>query len=116
MRLGLDSGLRDVRNLLRSLGYQGLFEENLDPEQAADVKETFTMRNIAAKPPAPREISRKSRACERSSAGRFASIASGWSSYIVVADISMRVTIGLTTAVPNRRASHPRNFTRNDGL
>lgn len=35
-----------------NFGYQGLFEENLDPEQAADVKETFTMRNIAAKPPA----------------------------------------------------------------
>ncbi len=35
-----------------NFGYQGLFEENLDPSQAADVKETFTMRNIAAKPPA----------------------------------------------------------------
>lgn len=35
-----------------NFGYQGLFEENLDPEQAADVKETFTMRNIAASPPA----------------------------------------------------------------
>jgi len=35
-----------------NFGYQGLCEENLDPEQAADVKETFTMRNIAARPPA----------------------------------------------------------------
>ena len=35
-----------------NFGYQGLCEENLDPEQAADVKETFTMRNITAKPPA----------------------------------------------------------------
>lgn len=35
-----------------NFGYQGLCEENLDPSQAADVKETFTMRNIAANPPA----------------------------------------------------------------
>ncbi len=35
-----------------NFGYQGLLEENLDPTQAADVKETFTMRNIAARPPA----------------------------------------------------------------
>jgi isopenicillin N synthase-like dioxygenase len=35
-----------------NFGYQGLLEENLDPSQAADVKETFTMRNIAANPPA----------------------------------------------------------------
>lgn len=34
-----------------NFGYQGLLEENLDPTQAADVKETFTMRNIAANPP-----------------------------------------------------------------
>jgi len=36
---------------VENFGYQGLLEENLDPSQAADVKETFTMRNIAANPP-----------------------------------------------------------------
>jgi isopenicillin N synthase-like dioxygenase len=35
-----------------NFGYQGLCEENLDPAQAADVKETFTLRNIVANPPA----------------------------------------------------------------
>ncbi len=35
-----------------NFGYQGLCEENLDPTQAADVKETFTMRNIVQNPPA----------------------------------------------------------------
>lgn len=34
-----------------NFGYQGLMEENLDPTQPADVKATFTMRNILHQPP-----------------------------------------------------------------
>ena len=37
-----------------NFGYQGLFEENLDPAAPADIKETFTMRNILAACPADR--------------------------------------------------------------
>ena len=62
-----------------------------------------------------RPISWKSRACERSSAGRFAATASGWWSYIAVAADSMRATIGATAPVPKRRASQPRTRTRRDG-
>lgn len=36
-----------------NFGYQGLGEENLDPNAPADLKETFTMRNIVNHPPAP---------------------------------------------------------------
>ncbi|WP_156841206.1 isopenicillin N synthase family dioxygenase [Novosphingobium aquimarinum] len=39
------------RSAAENFGYQGLLEENLDPAAPADVKETFTMRNIAAAPP-----------------------------------------------------------------
>ena len=34
-----------------NFGYQGLLEENLDPEAPADLKQTFTMRNILNQPP-----------------------------------------------------------------
>lgn len=34
-----------------NFGYQGLKQENLDPSAPADLKETFTMRNIVAQPP-----------------------------------------------------------------
>lgn len=34
------------RSAEENFGYQGLLEENLDPTAPADVKETFTMRNI----------------------------------------------------------------------
>lgn len=34
-----------------NFGYQGLMEENLDPDRPADVKATFTMRNILHQPP-----------------------------------------------------------------
>ncbi|BFM06101.1 isopenicillin N synthase family dioxygenase [Halioxenophilus aromaticivorans] len=34
------------RNAAENFGYQGLQEENLDPTAPADIKETFTMRNI----------------------------------------------------------------------
>ena len=42
------------RSAAENFGYQGLLEENLDPMAPADLKETFTMRNIVADPP-PRE-------------------------------------------------------------
>lgn len=34
------------RSAQENFGYQGLLEENLDPTAPADIKETFTMRNI----------------------------------------------------------------------
>lgn len=34
------------RSAQENFGYQGLLQENLDPTAAADLKETFTMRNI----------------------------------------------------------------------
>lgn len=34
-----------------NFGYQGLLEENLDPAAPADLKQTFTMRNIINRPP-----------------------------------------------------------------
>ncbi|WP_339722763.1 2OG-Fe(II) oxygenase family protein [uncultured Paraglaciecola sp.] len=34
------------RSAKENFGYQGLLEENLDPSAPADLKETFTMRNI----------------------------------------------------------------------
>lgn len=40
------------RSALENFGYQGLREENLDPDAPADLKETFTMRNILRRPPA----------------------------------------------------------------
>ncbi len=36
-----------------NFGYQGVGEENLDPNAPADLKETLTMRNIVKRPPAP---------------------------------------------------------------
>lgn len=36
---------------VENFGYQGLQEENLDPQAPADLKETFTMRNVVNKPP-----------------------------------------------------------------
>lgn len=39
------------RSAAENFGYQGLLEENLDPGAPADLKETFTMRNIVANPP-----------------------------------------------------------------
>jgi isopenicillin N synthase-like dioxygenase len=41
------------RSAAENFGYQGLLEENLDPMAPADLKETFTMRNIVADPPPP---------------------------------------------------------------
>jgi isopenicillin N synthase-like dioxygenase len=35
-----------------NFGYQGVMEENLDPDAPADLKQSFTMRNILAQPPA----------------------------------------------------------------
>ena len=40
------------RSAAENFGYQGLTDENLDPDAPADLKETFTMRNIVNKPPA----------------------------------------------------------------
>ena len=40
------------RSAAENFGYQGLLEENLDPNAPADLKETFTMRNIVNAPPA----------------------------------------------------------------
>ena len=34
-----------------NFGYQGVMEENLDPQAPADLKQSFTMRNIIARPP-----------------------------------------------------------------
>lgn len=39
------------RSAAENFGYQGVGEENLDPDAPADLKETFTMRNILAAPP-----------------------------------------------------------------
>jgi hypothetical protein len=39
------------RSAVENFGYQGLLEENLDPNSPADIKETFTMRNIVNNPP-----------------------------------------------------------------
>lgn len=36
---------------VENFGYQGMLEENLDPGAPADLKETFTMRNLINKPP-----------------------------------------------------------------
>jgi isopenicillin N synthase-like dioxygenase len=41
------------RSAAENFGYQGMLEENLDPGAPADLKETFTMRNIVSKPLAP---------------------------------------------------------------
>lgn len=41
------------RSAAENFGYQGLLEENLDPGAPADLKETFTMRNIVVNPPPP---------------------------------------------------------------
>lgn len=38
------------RSAAENFGYQGLLEENLDPNAPADLKETFTMRNIVRNP------------------------------------------------------------------
>ena len=38
------------RNAAENFGYQGLQEENLDPTAPADIKETFTMRDILNRP------------------------------------------------------------------
>lgn len=38
------------RSAVENFGYQGLLEENLDPDAPADLKETFTMRNILRNP------------------------------------------------------------------
>ncbi len=38
------------RSAVENFGYQGLLEENLDPDAPADLKETFTMRNILRAP------------------------------------------------------------------
>jgi isopenicillin N synthase-like dioxygenase len=35
-----------------NFGYQGVMEENLDPQAPADLKQSFSMRNILAQPPA----------------------------------------------------------------
>lgn len=34
-----------------NFGYQGVMEENLDPQAPADLKQSFSMRNIIAQPP-----------------------------------------------------------------
>jgi len=34
-----------------NFGYQGVMEENLDPQAPADLKQSFSMRNILARPP-----------------------------------------------------------------
>ena len=34
-----------------NFGYQGVMEENLDPQAPADLKQSFSMRNIVARPP-----------------------------------------------------------------
>ena len=41
------------RSAVENFGYQGLLEENLDPSAPADLKETFTMRNILRNPLPP---------------------------------------------------------------
>ena len=38
------------RSAEENFGYQGLLQENLDPSAPADLKETFTMRNIVNRP------------------------------------------------------------------
>ena len=39
------------RSAAENFGYQGMTEENLDPTAPADLKQTFTMRNIVGNPP-----------------------------------------------------------------
>ncbi|MEM8981935.1 MAG: 2OG-Fe(II) oxygenase family protein [Pseudomonadota bacterium] len=39
------------RSADENFGYQGMAEESLDPSAPADLKETFTMRNVLARPP-----------------------------------------------------------------
>ncbi len=39
------------RSAAENFGYQGMLEENLDPGAPADLKQTFTMRNIVNDPP-----------------------------------------------------------------
>lgn len=39
------------RSAAENFGYQGVADENLDPDAPADLKETFTMRNIVQRPP-----------------------------------------------------------------
>ncbi len=41
------------RSAEENFGYQGMLAENLDPNAPADLKETFTMRNILARPLPP---------------------------------------------------------------
>lgn len=51
---GSDSSVKSAsayRTASENFGYQGLCEENLDPNSPADLKETFTMRNVLNKPP-----------------------------------------------------------------
>ncbi len=46
---GSDAGAKtrcNYRSATENFGYQGLLQENLDPTSPADLKETFTMRNI----------------------------------------------------------------------
>ncbi|WP_317930022.1 isopenicillin N synthase family dioxygenase [Halioxenophilus sp. WMMB6] len=39
------------RSAAENFGYQGLFDENLDPDAPADIKESLTLRNIIHQPP-----------------------------------------------------------------
>ena len=39
------------RSASENFGYQGVGQENLDPSAPADLKETFTMRNVLKRPP-----------------------------------------------------------------
>lgn len=41
------------RSAQENFGFQGLLEENLDPDAPPDIKQTFTMRNVINNPPAP---------------------------------------------------------------
>lgn len=40
----------EYRSAEENFGYQGIMQENLDPNAPADIKETFTMRNILQAP------------------------------------------------------------------
>ncbi len=46
-----DKNVSAYRSAAENFGYQGVGEENLDPNAPADLKETFTMRNLVNKPP-----------------------------------------------------------------
>ncbi|MEO0574546.1 MAG: 2OG-Fe(II) oxygenase family protein [Pseudomonadota bacterium] len=51
---GGDAGTKQAsayRSAAENFGYQGMAEENLDPTAPADLKETFTMRDVLNKPP-----------------------------------------------------------------